>query len=150
MLTKDACLAITIVLFSIGVYVGTLSYPHQSAYFPRFILILLGFLGFLLFVKEIRKKKTAIPGKSEDRPSVFQNPAFIKVSLMIIYSVIYLLLVDWVGFFSTTIVSIPIMIWLLGVRKPSTVSVATGVVVVFIYIVFRMFLKVPFPEGLLF
>ena len=69
---------------------------------------------------------------------------------MVIYSVVYLLLVNWVGFFSTTIVSIPIMIWLLGVRKPSTMIAATGIVVFFIFLVFNIFLRVPFPEGLLF
>ena len=150
MLTKDAYLAIAIVLFSIVVLLGTLSYPYQSAYFPRFILILLGLLGCALFVKEIRKKKPPTPGKSGERTTVFQNPAFIKVSLMFIYSIVYLLAVNWVGFFSTTIVAIPIMTWLLGVRKPSTIIIATGIVVFFIYLIFKIFLKVPFPEGLLF
>ena len=69
---------------------------------------------------------------------------------MVIYSMVYLLVINWVGFFSTTIVSIPIMVWLLGVRKKSTIIIGTGIVVVFIYLVFRVFLKVPFPEGLLF
>ena len=150
MLTKDAYLAIAVVVFSIAVLLSTLSYPYQSAYFPRFILILLGGLGCALFLKEIRKKKPSTPGKDGDQPPLLQNPAFIKVSMMIVYSVVYLLLVDWVGFFSTTIVAIPIMIRLLGVKKPSTIIISTGVVVFFIYLIFDIFLKVPFPEGLLF
>lgn len=149
MLTKDAYLAIAIVVFSIAVLLSTLSYPYQSAYFPRFILVLLGGLGCALFVKEIKKRKPQSARKDGDQPPVFQNPAFIKVSMMIVYSVVYLLAIDYVGFFTTTIVSIPIMIWLLGVKKPSTIIISTGVVVFFIYLIFDIFLKVPFPEGLL-
>ena len=150
MLTKDTYLAIAIVVFSIVVLLGTLSYPYQSAYFPRFILILLGGLGCALFVKEIKKKKPPTSEKNEDRAPFFQNPAFIKVSLMIVYSVVYMLAISYIGFFSTTIVAIPIMIWLLGVRKPSTIIISTGIVVFFIYLIFDIFLRVPFPEGFLF
>jgi hypothetical protein len=150
MLTKDTYLAIFIVLFSIGAYLATLSYPYQSAYFPRFILMLLGGLGCALFVKEIRKKKPSAPEKDADKPSIWQNSAFVKVSLMVVYSVVYLLGVSYVGFFSTSIVGIPVMIRLLGVKKPSTIIISTGIVVFFIFLIFRLFLKVPFPEGLLF
>jgi len=150
MLTKDAYLAIAIVVFSIAVLVSTLSYPYQSAYFPRFILMLLGGLGGALFVKEIRKKKPSASPKNGGQPSVFQNPAFVKASMMIIYSVVYLVAISYVGFFTTTIIAIPMMIWLLGVKKPSTIMISTVVVVFFIYLIFDIFLKVPFPEGLLF
>jgi hypothetical protein len=150
MLTKDTYLAIIIVLFSIAAYLATLSYPYQSAYFPRFILILLGALGCLLLVKAIKLKKSSASDEKGDQPPFYQTHAFIKVSLMIIYSMVYLLVITWVGFFSTTIVAIPIMIWLLGVRKPSTIIFSTSIVVFFIYLIFRTFLKVPFPEGLLF
>lgn len=152
MLTKDSYLAIVIVLSSIVIYLGSLSYPHESAYFPRFIIILLGFLGIVLFVREIRKKTdsgSAIHKKNGSIP-FFQNQAFLKVSLMIFSSMIYLLVMNWAGFFSATIVYLPVMIWLMGVKKPSTIIISTVVVLLLIFLVFRAFLKVPFPEGLLF
>ena len=150
MLTKDSYLAIVIILFSIVVYLGSLSYPHESAYFPRFIIILLGVLGGALFVKEFLKKSGPAIDKKKGSTSIFQNPAFFKVSLMIFSTVIYLLIMNWVGFFSITIVYLPVMIWLMGVKKPSTIFLSTGIVLFFVLLIFRGFLKVPFPEGLLF
>jgi len=150
MLTKDSYLAIVIILFSIVVYLGSLSYPHESAYFPRFIIILLGVLGGVLFVREFLKKSGPAIDKKNRSTSIFQNQAFFKVSLMIFSSVIYLLIMNWVGFFSITIVYLPVMIRLMGVKKPSTIFISTGIVLSLIFLIFRAFLKVPFPEGLLF
>ncbi len=150
MLTKDSYLALVIILFSIVVYLGSLSYPHESAYFPRFIIILLGVLGGALFVRELRNKSVSAVDKKNGSTSIFQNPAFFKVSLMIFSTVIYLLIMNWVGFFSVTIVYLPVMIRLMGVKKPSTIFISTGIVLFFILLIFRIFLKVPFPEGFLF
>ena len=150
MLTKDSYLAIAIILFSIVVYLGSLSYPHESAYFPRFIIMLLGVLGGALFVRELRKKSGPTADKKNGGTSIFKNQAFYKVSLMIFSTVIYLLIMNWVGFFSITIVYLPVMIWLMGVKKPSTILISTGIVLFFILLIFRIFLKVPFPEGFLF
>ena len=150
MLTKDSYLAIIIILFSVVVYLGSLSYPDESAYFPRFIILLLGVLGGVLLVKELRKKTGPAIDKVNEGTSIFRNQAFFKVSLMIFSSLIYLLILNWVGFFSTTIVYLPVMIFLMGVKKPTTIVISTGVVLFFIFLIFRAFLKVPFPEGLLF
>ena len=150
MLTKDAYLAIFIILLSIVIYLGSLSYPNDSAYFPRFIIMLLGALGVVLLVKEIRQKTESTTKKNESKTSVIQNQAVFKVSLMIFASIIYLLIMIRVGFFCTTVVYLPVMIWLMGVKKPLTIFSSTGIVLFFIFLIFRAFLKVPFPEGLLF
>jgi len=156
MLTKDFFLSIAIVLFSIGVYLGSLPYPHESAYFPRFIIFLIGFLGCVLLIKEIWKNKQTHSTKntaaanSGDGIPFFWQPAFLKVALMIVASVIYLLTINWAGFFSSALVYLPIIMWVLGIRKIRTIITATLVVVFFIYLIFNMFLKVPFPEGILF
>mgnify|MGYP003958947941 CR=1 FL=1 len=156
MLTKDLYLALGIILFSIVSYIGSLPYPHQSAYFPRFIIFLIGFIGCVLLIKEIQKiKKTdstkikAGAGSGDDIP-IFKQPAFIKVATMIVASALYLLAIDLFGFFSSALVYLPIMIWVLGVRKIRTIITATLGVVFFIFLIFSIFLKVPFPEGILF
>jgi hypothetical protein len=69
---------------------------------------------------------------------------------MIVASTIYLLAINWAGFFSSALVYLPIMMWVLGMRKIRTIITATLVVVFFIYLIFSIFLKVPFPEGVLF
>ena len=156
MLTKDLYLALGIILFSIVSYIGSLPYPDNSAYFPRFIIFLIGFFGFLLLIKEIKKNKTPVSAENSEKASsndgipFFRKAAFLKVSLMIVASFIYLLAIDQIGFFSSALVYLPVMIWVLGVRKIRTIVTATLVVVFFIYLIFSIFLKVPFPEGILF
>ena len=153
MFTKNIYLTLIVILFSIGAYVGTLSYPRESAYFPRFIIGLLGFLGCFLLTKEVYKwvKKTDLPkADSGETTPIWNQPAYRKVAMMIASSVIYLLILSKVGFFITTFAYLPVMIWLLGIKKPATIAFSTGFVVFFIFLIFRMFLKVPFPEGLLF
>ena len=153
MLTKDMYLGLFIILFSIVVYVGTLSYPHESAYFARFILFLLAFLGCTLLVKEIRRQISSAGLLKADQGEtvlLWNQPAFRKVAMMIAFSVIFLLILTKVGFFVTTLFYLPVMIWMLGIKKRTTIALSTGVVVFFIFLIFRVFLKVPFPEGLLF
>jgi putative tricarboxylic transport membrane protein len=155
MLTKELYLALGVVLFSIVSYIGSIPYPHNSAYFPRFIIFLIGFLGCVMSIKEIRKnrqiqsiKKIDAIDAGDDIP-LFQQPAFFKVTVMMVASAFYLLAIDWVGFFSSAIVYLPIMMWVLGVRKIRTIVTGTIVVVFFIFLIFSIFLKVPFPQGIL-
>lgn len=156
MLTKDLYLALMVILFSIVSYIIALPYPDNSAYFPRFIIILLGFLGCLILIKELRNIIKTRVSEPKTRPEagdsipLFHRPAFIKVTLMIVSSSIYLLVINWVGFFASALVYLPIMMWVLGIRKVRTIITATLVIVFFIYLIFGMFLKVPFPEGVLF
>ncbi len=156
MLTKNLYLALMIILFSIVSYLISLPYPDKSAYFPRFLIVLLAIWGVLILVKEIQKNIKAGASKPQthaeagDHIPFFRQPAYRKVALMTVASMVYLLVINWVGFFSTALVYIPVMIWALGVRKIRTIIASTLVVVFFIYLIFSVFLRVPFPEGLLF
>lgn len=156
MATKDTYLAVFIIVLSICAYAVSYPYPYNSAYFPRFIIILLGFLGAIMLVKELKKgkpapqiKKTATP-ESRAGISSWRQSAPYKVILMAASSIVYLILIDNVGFFVTTLFYLLVMVRLLGVRSFRTNAISTVVVVFFIYLIFGMFLKVPFPEGLLF
>ena len=156
MVTKDTYLAVFIILISIAAYIVSYPYPYNSSYFPRFIILLLGLLGAALLVKELRKGKTAqqIEQRKElasaEKIFSWNRSAPYKVILMAGSSIVYLIVLDQVGFFVTTLIYLPIMIRLLGVRKIRTIGISTCGVVFFIYLIFGMFLRVPFPEGLLF
>lgn len=153
--TRDFYLAVVILLVAIVSFITTLSYPYQSAYFPRYIVVLLGFLGGVILVREIRKGLKTAPVESKPGTETgagvpfFRQPAVVKVALMICSAVIYLLAVDRLGFFESTLLYLPLMIWALGVRKVRTIVLAPLLVVFFIYLIFAVFLRVPFPEGIL-
>ena len=154
MITKDLYLGGFLILLSILSYIETLSYPYESAYYPRFIIMLLAFLGVATVVTEIIKlKKTtdikqAEKSSNDEKIAFWMMPRVRKVTMMIFGSLVYMVVMNYVGFFVTTSVYLPIMMRLLGIRKLKTVFLSTFVVVFVIYMIFVAFLNVPFPEGI--
>lgn len=154
MLTKDLYLGVFLVLLSLLAFIETLSYPINSAYFPRFIIVLIALLGAATILKELRpllKNRQANQGgnlSEDDKVAFWRMPKVRKVTMMVFSSLVYMVTMTYVGFFVTTSVYLPIMMRLLGVRKPSTILLSTGIVVVSIYLIFGMFLSVPFPDGI--
>ena len=156
MATKDLYMGVFLILLSILAYIETLAYPMESAYFPRFIIILLLLLGGVVLVKEvfiIRKNREenspeALP--TTEGTVFWKTPAFRKVSMMIFSSLVYMAVMEQIGFFVTTLIYLPIMMKLLGIKKLRTIILSTGIVVFFIYVIFVSFLNVPFPDGMTF
>ena len=154
MITKDLYLGGFLILLSVLSYIESLSYPYESAYFPRFIIMLLAILGVATVVKEIIKHKKASDIKQSETSSRDEKIAFWmipkvrKVALMIFSSLVYMVVMNYVGFFVTTSVYLPIMMRFLGIRKLKTLFLSTFVVVFVIYMLFVAFLNVPFPEGI--
>jgi hypothetical protein len=154
MLSKDMCLGIFLILLAIAAYLETLSYPINSAYFPRFIIVLLALLGVATVLKEIIQRemskdinqKEALP--KDEKVALWVTPKVKKVSVMVFSSLVYMVVMNYVGFFVTTSVYLPIMIRLLGIRKLRTIFLSSFLVVFFIYLIFVVFLHVPFPDGI--
>jgi hypothetical protein len=145
-----------LLVFSLLAYLEALSYPYRSSYFPRIIIILIGLMACTLLTKSIREwrkqKKAPLyqrPEKDEGLP-IWKQEMARKVLLMTTGSIFYLAILNLLGFFATSIVYLPVMIWLLGFRKVKTIAISTFVVLVFIYLIFVTFLKVPLPEGMAF
>lgn len=153
-LTKDLYLGGVLILLSVLCYIESLSYPYQSAYFPRFIILLLAFLGIAAVVKEIITYGKSIgrePDQSlsaDEKIAVWRMPKVRKVAMMIFSSLAYMVVMNYVGFFVTTAAYLPVMMRLLGIRRLRTIFVSTFVVVFVIYMIFVAFLNVPFPEGI--
>ena len=151
---RDLYVALFFIIFSIMAYLETLSYPYKSAYFPRIIILLAAMMGCVLLGKAIieSKKESGVrrPEEEGDRETVplLKQPVTLKVTLMIACSMIYLIILSLVGFFATTLVYLPVMTWLLGIRKLKTIAFSTIFVVFFIYLIFGAFLKVPLPQGI--
>jgi len=155
MVKTDFYVAIVLLAFCGLAYGEAYFYPHASAYFPRMIIFLLAGMSCALLAKsllEVRKEKAAVhrlPGAME-APSFWKKEVFRKVFLMIAVSTVYLLIMSSIGFYLTTLAYLPVMIWLLGVRKPRVIVLSTVFVLIFIYLVFSAFLRVPIPEGIAF
>ena len=151
---KDSYVAIFLLFFCGLAYWVAYPYPHESAYFPRIIILLLAIMSCALWGKSIlegrrEKVRRGRPPEAE-RLSLWKNEVTRKVIFMIAFSVIYLLVLSSVGFYLTTLAYLPVMIWFLGIRKIRVITLSTVLVLIFIYLVFSAFLKVPIPEGIAF
>jgi putative tricarboxylic transport membrane protein len=151
---EDSYVAIFLLVFCGLAYGVSYPYPHASAYFPHIIILLLAIMSGALLAKSIlegRKEKIAGDRTTGVKgPSFWKRESIRKVILMLAVFIFYLLVMSSIGFYLTTLVYLPVMIWLLGVRKIKVVAFSTVFVLIFIYLVFSAFLKVPIPEGILF
>ena len=154
MLTKDMWLGIFLILLAILAFWETLSYPVNSAYFPQFILVLLALLGVATLVKEfarVKKSKASLAQEelaAEEKVPFWKNRMVRRVAMMIFSSLVYMVVMNYVGFFVTTLIYLPVMMRLLGIQKLRTIFLSSGLVVFFIYMIFVAFLNVPFPDGI--
>jgi hypothetical protein len=153
---NDTYAAAILLVFCGFVYGVASSYPYQSAYFPRIIIILLAILSFALLGKAFLARRRERAGKQQDYPkdtkklALWKREVFRKVVLMVTGAMIFIGVMDFAGFYLTSLVYLPLMTWLLGVRKPRTIILSSFIVLFFVYLVFTAFLRVPLPEGIAF
>lgn len=111
-------------------------------YFPKIAASVLGVLSILLICKKEKNDESiyAISGK----------PAVILFGTGFIVMIIYVLFVQWLGFtVSSALVTLAWMI-LMGIRKWTTLIVASVLISAGITYVFEFLLSVPIPHGILY
>lgn len=62
-------------------------------------------------------------------------------------AIAYLYMIDYLGFFPSSAVMLVVLMWIGGVKKPSTIGLVTAGTLVFIYIAFVTVLGVDPPSG---
>lgn len=119
------------------------SLDAKDALYPKFVATLLFGLTIALTLQIVMSKgdefKVKIFGK-------FYKQQFFTV---IAVGIGYLFLINLLGYFTSTFLFLAILLTLLKAKRKMAIIVAIGFCI-FIYIVFRMFLGVPVPEGLIF
>jgi putative tricarboxylic transport membrane protein len=62
----------------------------------------------------------------------------------------YSLLLEYLGFYVTSALFLPLTMFVLGARKVFSIALTSGGVLIFIFLVFGKILSVPLPESSLF
>lgn len=124
----------------------------SPALFCKVITILLIFLNFLLVVFSIFGK--SIVGAEEDDGSPGsvsrdESPNQKRVVVMIIVTVIYILVLERIGFFVSTAAVLLVLMTYFKHGKWSHQVLMLAIVLSFIYLLFVVGLKVMLPAGLL-
>ncbi|MGB3262047.1 tripartite tricarboxylate transporter TctB family protein [Paenisporosarcina sp.] len=147
MTLANRIISIILLVFSIFVWIGANEFPASNGqglgpdFFPKVTAIILGVLATILFFK-----------KEDTEESIFSFPRS-AVPLFVsglIALVLYVILIEFIGFTISTILLTFSWMWLMGIRKWITLIVASILISVGIAAVFEFLLFVPIPHGILY
>jgi len=117
----------------------TRSLPASSAIFPNMVLFLALVLGIAMAVQGFIKS-----GGKEDRPARFfknRRRFFIAIGL----TVLYILGINTLGFYSSTAILVPVIALVFGYRRPLVIVLSTIVFVIATYLLFGVAMDYRFP-----
>ena len=78
------------------------------------------------------------------------KPGNIKAYITMAVTVVYCVLFDILGFYLATVLYMPSIMYILGMRKPLHFVLTTAGIILSIYIIFTVLLSTVFPKGILF
>ena len=112
--------------------------------FPKIASSVLGILGFLLIITTVVQRKKNLPVDGE--PVVLNT--LVKPLIFLIMMIVYVAAIKHIGFYLSTTVVLGFYMFIMGIRKPSTLTISVVVVMTVLYIVFTMMLKIRLPKGI--
>jgi len=137
-------LALAVLLFR-----STASYPESvqgsTAMYVRFLGAALGLLCTLELIFSLKKRK-------ENKPPEKMNIAVKPVRFwgLFLLLVLYCAALSRLGFYLASALFLPLSMVLLGAKKPLTILLTSGGVLLFVYLIFARLLEVSLPMGTLF
>lgn len=139
----DKILTIGLLIIEVFYFILIKQLPERAARYPYFVLGLLVFLTVILAIDAF-----FIKAKSEVKEEKFKDIKLGQFFFIILASAAYIALIEIVGFFSTTVVYL--LVVMLGLKNSVKWSIITSIVFpIFIYLIFVSFLRVPVPRGFL-
>lgn len=117
--------------------------PPKAARYPQFVLSLMLFLTILLAINTF-----IIKPKNVEEEDKFKGNLFKQFFFVIAISVVYVILIDIIGFFVST--AIYLFVTMVVLKSNVKWSIVVSILFpIFLYLVFVSFLKVPVPRGFL-
>lgn len=140
LLRAESLTAIGIVLVCAGLLIPTLEMRPISALLPGVMLISLILLALWMFISDQRSASQNKAPKVMTKSPKRVLGAFVLVLL-------YALSVDFIGFYVSTAISVPLVAYLFGFKSPAGLAVATIIVLSVIYLIFGFAISQEFPTG---
>ena len=129
-------------IFSVGILISSNSMPGQSAMFPKYLSIIFGILSICLILISLR-----ISDEENNKVDKFFSIPMVKGAILVL---VYILLIQLIGFFIATSIFTVIFMILYKEKSKKKILFTTLGINIFIYILFVLQLNVPLPTGLLF
>ena len=166
---EDKLIGIILVVFSGLMYYETLAFPPAmfgalgAGVFPQILFTLLALAGAALtitgFIRDRKKGANATAEKREAGISLilyrFKESLHYHSHVIVSFTLFfcYIVLMSYFGYTISTLIFMPILMWILGPRNrraiPITIAVSLGMTFV-MYFTFVKFLRIFLPEGSLF
>ena len=140
LLRPESLTAIGLFVAAAGLLFPTAQLQAISALLPATMLIAIMVFAVIMLVTDQRR---AAAGEAAQR--VTKAPKRVLWAFLLILA--YALAVDFVGFYVSTAVSIPLVAYLFGYRNPLGLAVATVIMLTMIYLIFGVAMSQEFPAG---
>lgn len=140
----DTITAIALLALSAGAYLVSLEFPEGANVFPQLLAYATGFLAAIVLVVDLRRPRSDAISKGPKKGST--TKAYITYAL----AVLYVIGIQAIGFFVSTILVSVILMAYMGVRRISIYVIALTCMVLFYLLLFDRFLHVPLPHGILY
>jgi len=120
----------------------------NTGFYPKMLAIILAFLSVLMIIEAVIKQY--VQKKAEAWWST--KSAFSMFAITFILLVLYPFIMKYLGFATASYIFITSMTWMLsdkGKRSPLAIGGISLLLTAIVYIIFKMVLSIPFPQGIL-
>lgn len=140
---KKLDLILSGILIGIGglVYIMISQLPKEASIYPIFVTSIFLILSITLLIKTYFNKE-------DSKSAGFKEIELGQLLFILISSGIYILLMNLIGYVVSTILYVFTILFFLKVGKKRSTLISFGFCI-FVYILFKILLKVPLPEGII-
>ena len=118
----------------------------RAALYPKGLIIAMMIISVLMLIKGILLKKTG----EKEKNWTFINEATARSLMVVPIMVVYIFLIDIIGFYVMTFSFIIIFMIYFGARKPLSICLFSTILPLVVYLIIGRILSFPFPAGFLF
>lgn len=147
---KDRISALFWVVVAIGICFGSVRlslgglHKPGPGFFPFLIGSILGILSFLIFLQSFK----ALPG--DEKRAFWPNPKrSLKMTYILIALILYAIGMDYLGFLFSTLLFLGFLLKAIEPQRWSVVLSGSMLGTILFYGVFKYWLDIPFPTGIL-
>lgn len=136
---QNLLLSIILVAVCVVFYYMTSKLPSEATIYPLFVITLLFLLTLIqLFISYFKK--------NDEESTSFKNLEFKQLLFVTISSGVYVFLMNFVGYVTTTLIYVAVILLGLGVNKKTSFAVSFGFAII-VFVIFKVLLRVPLPRG---
>ena len=137
---RDALTGLVVLGLSVGIYFLAGTYDERAALFPRLVTVVMMIAAAALFVRGVLRPATAEP---------VDIGVMVRTISVIGLTILYVVGVARLGYITASALFIPVVAFILGLRRPLPLLLTTIGFLVVVSWFFIVVFKVPLPRDLI-